>query len=307
MQTKDTQKPMMSGKRKDMIFYILIMAFPVAQFAVFYIVVNGGSFLLSFQNINILTDTTTWTFDSIARMAKMLVTDSGMLTVLKTSLVSYLLLLVIGTPLGLLFSYYIFKKLPLSGAFRVILFLPSIISAIVMVTIFQFFVERAVPEFVRVLFHKNIPGLMENTATCYGTVIFYNIWVGFGTGVLMYANGMIGISQEIIDSAHVDGVTGLREFWSITLPLIFPTISTFVITGVAGIFTSQLNLFSFYGGAAPENLQTFGYYLYMHTQAAASRAEYPDVAALGLLLSCVAIPLTLLIKWAMEKFGPSAD
>lgn len=304
---RNTQKSMMSGKRKDVIFYVLMMAFPVIQFIVFYIVVNGGSFLLAFQNINIVTNTTTWTFDSVARMAKMLVTDHGMLTILKTSFVSYFLLLIIGTPLGLLFSYYIFKKLPLSGAFRVILFLPSIISAIVMVTIFQFFVERAVPELVRILFHKTIPGLMENTATRFGTVIFYNIWVGFGTGVLMYANGMSGISQEIIDAAHVDGATGFREFWSITLPSIFPTISTFVITGIAGIFTSQMNLFSFYGGAAPEDLQTFGYYLYMHTAAAASRAEYPDVAALGLLLSCVAIPLTMLVKWAMEKFGPSAD
>ena len=242
----------MSGKRKDVIFYVLMMAFPVIQFIVFYIVVNGGSFLLAFQNINIVTNTTTWTFDSVARMAKMLVTDHGMLTILKTSFVSYFLLLIIGTPLGLLFSYYIFKKLPLSGAFRVILFLPSIISAIVMVTIFQFFVERAVPELVRILFHKTISGLMENTATRFGTVIFYNIWVGFGTGVLMYANGLSGISQEIIDAAHVDGATGFREFWSITLPSIFPTISTFVITGVAGIFTSQLNLLSFYGGAAPE-------------------------------------------------------
>ena len=297
----------LKGKHKDLIFYILMMAFPVVQFSLFYIGVNGGSFLLSFQKIDIVENTVVWTWDNIARIFKMMTTDMALLATAKVSLLSYALLLCIGTPLGMLFSYYIYKKLPLSGAFRVILFLPSIISAIVMVTIFQFFVERAIPEIVNLFFHKEIPGLMENPGSRFATIIFYNIWVGFGTSVLMYANGMSGISQELVESAHLDGATGIREFWSITLPMVYPTLSTFLITGVAGIFTNQLNLYSFYGGGAPEKVQTYGYYLYTRTQSAASRAEYPDLATMGLFLTVIAVPLTLLVKWALEKFGPRED
>jgi ABC-type sugar transport system permease subunit len=297
----------MKGKHKDMIFYILMMAFPVVQFAVFYIGVNGGSFLLSFQNIDITTNTTTWTFQNLSNVFKMMTRDAEILSMAGMSLLSYALILFIGTPLGLLFSYYIYKKLPISGAFRVILFLPSIVSAIVMVTIFQFFVERAVPEIIKVISGKQIEGLLENQNSRFATVIFYNIWVGFGTSVLMYANGMGGISQEIVESAHLDGATGIREFWHITLPMVFPTLSTFIITGVATIFTNQLNLYSFYGDRAPGNVQTYGYYLYNKTQAATSRAEYPELAAMGLLLTLIAVPLTLVIKWALEKFGPQAE
>ncbi len=297
----------MKGKHKDMIFYILMMAFPVVQFAVFYIGVNGGSFLLSFQNIDITTNTTTWTFQNLSNVFKMMTRDAEILSMAGMSLLSYALILFIGTPLGLLFSYYIYKKLPISGAFRVILFLPSIVSAIVMVTIFQFFVERAVPEIIKVISGKQIEGLLENQNSRFATVIFYNIWVGFGTSVLMYANGMGGISQEIVESAHLDGATGIREFWHITLPMVFPTLSTFIITGVATIFTNQLNLYSFYGDRAPGNVQTYGYYLYNKTQAATSRAEYPELAAMGFLLTLIAVPLTLVIKWALEKFGPQAE
>ncbi len=297
----------MKGKHKDMIFYILMMAFPVVQFAVFYIGVNGGSFLLSFQNIDITTNTTTWTFQNLSNVFKMMTRDAEILSMAGMSLLSYALILFIGTPLGLLFSYYIYKKLPISGAFRVILFLPSIVSAIVMVTIFQFFVERAVPEIIKVISGKQIEGLLENQNSRFATVIFYNIWVGFGTSVLMYANGMGGISQEIVESAHLDGATGIREFWHITLPMVFPTLSTFIITGVATIFTNQLNLYSFYGDRAPGNVQTYGYYLYNKTQAATSRAEYPELAAMGLLLTLIAVPLTLVIKWVLEKFGPQAE
>lgn len=304
---RSDKERIIKGKHKDMIFYILMMAFPVVQFAVFYIGVNGGSFLLSFQNIDITTNTTIWTFQNISNVCKMMTRDAEILSMAGMSLLSYALILFIGTPLGLLFSYYIYKKLPLSGAFRVILFLPSIVSAIVMVTIFQFFVERAVPEIIRVISGKQIEGLLENQNSRFATIIFYNIWVGFGTSVLMYANGMGGISQEIVESAHLDGATGIREFWHITLPMVFPTLSTFIITGVATIFTNQLNLYSFYGDRAPGNVQTYGYYLYNKTQAATSRAEYPELAAMGLLLTFIAVPLTLVIKWALEKFGPQVE
>ena len=123
----------------------------------------------------------------------------------------------------------------------------------------------------------------------------------------MYSNGMSGIDPEIVESAHLDGASGLKEFWYITLPLVYPTLSTFLIFGIATIFTNQINLYSMYAGAAPTELQTFGYYLYKMTVAARSKAEYPPLAAMGILLTCVAVPTTFLIKWLLEKFGPSVD
>lgn len=296
----------MSGRKKDLIFYVLMMLFPIAQFSIMYIGVNFNSFLLSFKNIDI-DGNYTWTFSNISDAFNLLRTSPLLRSAAKNSLSSYLLLTFIGTPLGLVFSFYIYKKLPLSGAFRVILFLPSIISAIVMVTIFQFFVERAIPAFWQKAFNVKIKGLIENQASRYATIIFYNIWVGFGTGVLMYSNAMSGIPQEIVESAHLDGATGINEFWRITLPMVYPTLSTFLITGVAGLFTNQINLYSFYGGSAPESVQTYGYYLFTRTQLAKSESEYPLLAAMGLLFTMVIVPLTFGVKWMLEKFGPKED
>ena len=304
-QTK--KKRVLRGKHKDLIFYTLMMLFPVAQFCVMYIGVNFNSILLAFKKIDTMSNTYTWTFANIRGAFELFTTSPVLLSAAKNSLLAYVVLTFLGTPLGLIFSYYIYKKLPMSNAFRVILFLPSIISGIVMVTIFQFFVERAIPAFASQLFGVKMKGLLENPGSRYATIIFYNLWVGFGTSVLMYSNGMSGISQEIVESAHLDGATGLTEFWKITLPMIYPTLSTFLITGIAGLFTNQIALYSFYGGGAPENLQTYGYYLYMKTKNAASDSEYTLLAAMGLLLTVVVVPLTLGVKWALEKFGPKED
>lgn len=296
-----------SQKRSELGFYILLMAFPVIQFCVFYIGVNTKSILMAFQKIDIVNGTTQWTFDNIREAFRMMTSTPQMLSILSVSVLSYLLTQGIGIPLALFFSYYIYKKLPGHGVFRVILFLPSIISSIVLATIYQFFVERAVPAMMNQFFGIQIEGLMVNSNTCYIFLVFYNILISFGTSVLMYSNSMSGISQDLSGAAQIDGASAFQEFWHITLPSVFPTLMPFLIAGVATIFTSQFNLFSFYGVNAPDEVQTYGYYLYVKTQSARSEAEYPLLSAMGLLLTLVAVPLTMLVRHFLEKYGPRED
>ena len=89
--------------------------------------------------------------------------------------------------------------------------------------------------------------------------------------------------------------------------MVYPVLSTFLITGIAGIFTGQIGLFSFYGSAAPTEMQTYGYYMYKEMQTASSRAEYPPLAAMGLIMTAVVVPLTLLVRYLLERFGPKEN
>ena len=310
----NNKKPFMSGKKKDLIFYILMMAWPVLQFCVFYIGVNANSFLMAFQNLSISGKVMGWTFDHMVEAFRELLGLDGTIifaSAAKRSLQAYAVSLCIGTPLGLLFSYYIYKKLPFSGTFRVLLFMPSIISGIVMVAMFNFFVQDALPTIVNGLGGNMKLGLLSGRSpdnVKFATILFFNTWVGFGGGVLMYSNAMSGISKEVVDSAHLDGATGLREFFAITVPGIWPTLSTFLITGVAGIFSNQAGLFSFYGQDASPGIRTYGYEMYIRVYKYQNNmTEYPNISAIGLYMTAVAVPLTYLVKWLLEKFGPSED
>ena len=292
---------------KDLLFYSLMLLFPLAQFAIFYIGVNGRSFLYAFQKIDTLSNSITWTIEPLAIAFKQMF-EPTLLKVLGMSFLSFALTYAIGTVLALLFSYFIYKKLPFGNFFKVMLFLPSILSAIVMVTIYQNFVEIGVPSILHSWFGGTFKGLIENPDTRYGAIVFYNIFVSFGTSVLMYSNAMSGLSVEVSEAAKIDGANAWDEFIHIVLPGIFPTISTFAITSVASIFINQMNLFSFFNTSASNDVQTYGYYLYVQTvNAANTESEFPFICAVGLLLTIVAVPLTLLTKWALEKWGPSED
>lgn len=306
--TNNTVKKRTRAAKGDMLFYVLMMAWPILQFCVFYIAVKFNSILYSFQRYDKLSRTFTWTLDYVKSALKMMTTSPALVETMKMTLLFFLLFTGINTPLGLLFSYYISKKQFVSGFFRVFLFLPSIICSVIMVLIYGNFVDVALPEIVRVLTGKTVGGLMSTKSTRFFAVMFYNLLVGFGVNVLMYSNAMSAISEEVVEAAHLDGATGLKEFWFITLPSIYPTLVTFLITALAGMFLNQYNLYSFFGSGEHFGLQTYGLYFYVQTLAAdGSRAEYSQISAIGLWLTFIALPLTYGVKFLLEKLGPSED
>lgn len=292
----------------DMLFYVLMMAWPILQFCVFYIAVKFNSIMYSFQRYDKLSGAVTWTLDYVRNALKMMTTSPVLIDAMKMTLLFFVLFTGINTPLGLLFSYYIAKKQFAAGFFRVFLFLPSIICSVIMVLIYGNFVDVALPEIVRVTTGKTIGGLMSTKSTRFFAVIFYNLLVGFGVNVLMYSNAMSAISEEVVEAAHLDGATGIKEFWFVTLPSIYPTLVTFMITSLAGMFLNQYNLYSFFGSGEHFGLQTYGLYFYVQTLLAdGSRAEYSQISAIGLWLTFIALPLTYGVKFLLEKFGPSED
>lgn len=295
----------------DKIFYGVMMAWPLLQFVVFYLVVNFNSILLAFQKIDVATNTSTFTLVNFADAFRALF-KTELVPAFRNSFVLYLLNLVCGVGLGLLFSYYVSKKMPCSGFFRVLLFMPSILSAVVMTGAFSKFVDAGIPALVKRMSGGEtvISGFLENNKYTVATLMFYNILVGFGTSVLMYSNSMSGISQEIYEAAKIDGAKGMREFVSVTLPMIFGTVSTFLVAGIAGIFTNQMNIIAFYGTNIPDpSWHTLGSYIYAESLkgSASGGAAYPFLSALGIYLTLIAAPITLIVKKLLQKYGPGED
>jgi ABC-type sugar transport system permease subunit len=302
----ERKKWTLTRQRKDMIYYCLMMAYPIAQFCVFYIGVNINGILLSFQKYDVLTNKLI--FDPAGSLGAAFKTLTNVpFYMWRNSMLVYLSGLLISTPMTLLLSYYIYKKLFAANTFRTLLFLPGIISGTVLVAIFTFFAERAIPEIVLRVSGKKIIGLIESESTRLATILIFGLWTGFGGGILMYSNAMNAISPDVVEAAHVEGATGIKEFWYITLPLIYPTLSVLLITGVGGLFLSDLGLYTYFRTAAPPELHSYSYILMLQTLSAASNADYAVLSAIGFLITCVLVPMTLLIRRLMERFGPSTE
>ena len=292
---------------KDLIFCILLLIWPTLQFLVFYVGVNFNSFLLMFQTID-LNETTnaihlSWSsFVNNFNECKVIITQYFP-SMIKNTFIYWAVGVGIGSPLGLLFSYYIFKKLYGSSFFRVILYLPQIISGLILVLLYKIFIDFP---FSKDIMHVSSIFGSTNSKLIMFMIIIFNIWSSFGTSVLMYANAMSSISQEVLEAAQLDGAKGIREFIHIVFPMIFSTWSVFFVTSIATFFTNQANLYSFFGLNCDSEIQTIGYYMFSRLKQQGAVTWYPKLALLGIILSLIAIPITLLIRKLLEKYGPSS-
>lgn len=298
-----------SGKIKKTLFFICLVILPLTQFALMYVGVNINSIIMSFRKFDPLANEWSWNgLNNFKQVFNDLQYLPELTHGLRNSIKAFLIPFIIGVSLNLLFSYYIYRRRFGYKFFRVMLFMPSIVMAVIMATILKYYADRFVPEVLNTLFDTSMTGFLSNKETIFPTLLIFSCYCGFGVPTLMYVGAMDAISPSVLESARIDGAGEMRTFFSIVLPQIIPTISVFVTTAVAAIFTNQLNLYSFYASSLPyQDISVIGYYLYRGVAQATSYAEYPTLAALGLLCTAVTAPVVLLIRRFMERMNPLND
>ena len=303
-------------KQRRMVFYALMFALPILQFLLFYLYVNFNSIIMAFQNkveIEPIGYETAFTWNHI-KNAFQFFGEEECWKMLENSFGLLCGQLFIVTPLALLFSYYIAKEKPGSSFFRIMLYLPQVLSVVVLGALYQEIMNKVYPFIAETVFgKKDVASLMTQASTYnaqfWGSFIF-TLWFSFGTNVLIYTGAMSSIDQSIVESAHLDGVTSIQEFYYIYVPMIFSTLTTFIVTGLAGIFNNQMSLHTFFGNNKSK-VKVFGYYFYgtaaMNIENAGPAQVLHELAALGLIATLIIIPITLIVRKLLNKYGPRVD
>lgn len=286
-----------SRKIQRGIFIGLMLSVGILQFLVFWVYVNFNSILMAFQLQT--REGLIWTFENFTRFFhEFSIADFELSLALKNTLLLFLVGTVIGLPTSLLFSYYLYKKILFSKFFRVIFFLPSIISAAVLVALFRYILAMDGPiNAILSFISGNLVDIEWVTDEAYsmGTILFYVFWTGFGSNIVLFTGAIHRIPQDILEYAKLDGVSMTRELFQIIVPLIWPTISTLLVFATAGLFTNSGPILLFTQGQ--HKTMTIGYFIFDQVQ----NNSYYYPAAIGLIFTAIGFPLVILVKWFLGK------
>lgn len=295
---------------KRLLFYIFILALPLLQFAIFYIYVNVDSIILAFQHYELKEGALGYnvTFAGFDNFKNVFQIFKDKPQLIENSMILFVVEFFIGIPVALLFSYYIYKRKMFGGLFRVLLFLPQIISGTVFVIIVKILLTEAFPG-------SNLPDLLVNAKIDIrrATLLIFVLFMSFGTNVLLFTGAMTNIPPSLVEASELDGCNPIQEFVFVTLPCIFPTIVSFIIMTIGTIFTNQMYLFTF--GFQDDKLATIGYFIYSQAQningglvpSSETVASYSTLSAFSLLITIVLFPVTLGVRKLLLRFGPSAN
>lgn len=131
------KKKMNTHKISGMIFFAICVTLPIIHFCIFWLGTNTNSFLLAFQNKGEFTlDWFQMSFEAIFKRGGAM-EEGSLAEGLKNTLTIFGMSNIFIFPLSVIFSYFLYKKIALHKFYRVVFFLPSIISAVVFVTLFM--------------------------------------------------------------------------------------------------------------------------------------------------------------------------
>lgn len=284
------------------IFLAVILAGPILNWVLFWLVVNVQSIALAFQD-SATGEFTWWNFEYFWQQ---LTYEDGELGLAVINTLKYFLSnLIIIIPLSMVMAFFLYKKIAGYRAFSIIFYLPAIISSVAMVQVFTSILSPSGP--IAGLMYSltgNNPfpkdGLFSRPETATTMIVIYTIWTGFSANILLFIGAMSRIPIEIFEAAKLDGCKPGMEFTHLVFPLIWPTISTMLILSFTGLFSSSGPILLFGAKSAALETTTISYWIFKEVYELGVGGANA-VSATGLCFTVVAVPLILFVRWVAEK------
>lgn len=185
--------------------------------------------------------------------------------------------------------------------FRVVFFMPSVISTVVIGTLFRqlFRYEGPVNLILEFFGREPVDWLARGSSSVF-VIILVLVWSGFGYGMLILLSAMSNIDPSIFESSRLDGANWWQRIRYITVPLIAKVIAFLAVINVIYTFLSLFGLiFVLTSGGPGYETTTLDYFIYLK---AFSGFDFGQAAALALMLAGITLILTL-IQLRVARFG----
>ena len=256
-----------------------------------------ASLYLSFTDYDLLTDPQFIGIDNYTQMFS----DARLLKSMQVTAV-YVFVSVplqLGAALGL--ALLLDRGMRGLALYRSVFYLPSLLGGSVAIAILwrQIFGTTGLINQVLGYFGIQGQGWVSHPDYALGTLVILNVWT-FGSPMIIFLAGLRQIPEMYYEAASIDGATRLRQFWSITIPMLTPIIFFNLVLQVIHAFQSFTQAFVVSGGTGGPADSTLFYTLYLYEQGFASLNMGYASAMAWLLLVIIAV-LTA-VNFFLSKF-----
>ena len=204
--------------------------------------------------------------------------------------------------LGLGLALLLNSKIKGRNLMRAIIYLPALVSAVIMGTMYYFIFQYDTGALNTILSALGLEKVVwfQNAPTALIIILVVNSVQFVGTSMIIYLAGLQGLDQSVVEAASLDGASGWKMFWNITLPGLAPSFTTSVVLNLIG----GLKLFDVIkvltGGGPGYSTNSVSSYIsiqYFDNQ----NAGY--AAAMGVVLFIIIAVVTTVMNKGLDKLG----
>jgi multiple sugar transport system permease protein len=223
--------------------------------------------------------------------------------------------------LGLFFAYLLFRGVRKPGLYRVVYFLPYVISTVgssivwawifsppngladtvlkgLGITPLRWLIEpRGIFQVLAHNAHVSIPAWASGPSLALVAVAIFTIWQSLGYDIVLFLAGLTNLPSDLYDAARVDGANEAQLFRHITIPLLAPTTFFVIVISVIASLQSFNQIFAMNTAAAQPlggplgSTNTLTVYMFNQLY---TYSNYGYASTVAVLLSLIILALTLL-------------
>lgn len=287
-QTKKAVKKMKKSQRESSLWWMYLPSVLLVVTFIIYPFLDG--IRISFTNWNGFSQTYDYVgLDQYTRMFA----DPDTWLVVKNTLLYGIGSTILQNIVGLGYALLLNRNLKVRTLTRTIIYLPVIISPLVMGYIWYFFFAfngGALNDIYLWLGMDPVNALGSPSLNPY-IIVFVNTFQFVGVAMIIYLAGLQSISRDYYEAANIDGASTWQKFKTITLPLLMPSITINMVLNIIGglkLFDVIVALTNGGPGNASQSMSTFMYNLYFSRQDAGYAATQGVLMALIILVISMA-------------------
>ena len=160
------------------------------------------------------------------------------------------------------------QKLRGLSFYRAVYYIPTLLGGSVAIAVLWrklFEKEGIVNGLLGVIGFSDLPGWITNPKYALWTLVLLTVWQ-FGSSMIIFLAGLKQIPQDYYEAASVDGASKVRQFFSITIPLLSPVILFNLVMQIIYAFQAFTQAYIIGGGSGGVLNSTLFYSLHLYIQ-----------------------------------------
>lgn len=184
-------------------------------------------------------------------------------------------------------------KLPGKGFFKVVMYMPNIITAASVAALYVNLFGDSKYYFINAtLMNMGMQNPIEFVADPIVSkimVMFIQTWLWFGNTMIMLMSGIMGINPSLFEAADIDGANSRQVFFKVTLPLLQPImVYTLVTSMIGGLQMFDIPFLYHNGANFSKNLETVAVYIYYNfNKGTVDQANYGYAGAASIIIFAI--------------------
>ena len=199
----------------------------------------------------------------------------------------------------LLLAVLINQKIRGVTLYKIVLYLPVIVSIVVAAIAFKWlYATQGVLNYILSLFHLNAVGWLTDTKWALFSVAVVTVWKGIGYYMMIYLASLMSVPQDLYEACDIDGANFWQKHFTVTIPHIMPTIALVSTISTISAMKVFAEIYVMTKGGPLNSSKTIVYYIY---ERAFENLDLGYASALAVVLLVVVMIFSLINILCFER------